>query len=216
MSHAVEAGVSGAGQGAGREPEARAAAAPALPAEERPQAPASHCTVGPDSVGSRLAHEALCFGGRAATATDAAVLLGRMEVAGATAAAVAAARLGREQAEAAWEAIQGVLERAVDHVKTQAGEQGVWGVYAARAHAPKGRAGPAAHIAPSSSAPSPFPAHQVTSLLLWWVAALPCVAPRWWGHLPSCAPSTPQWPTRLEQPAPRQEPPLTWGIPGML
>ncbi|KAL4447891.1 hypothetical protein ABPG75_005110 [Micractinium tetrahymenae] len=98
------------------------AASPAPPASAVPPAPVPLCTVGPDSVGSQLVGEALSFGGSTATATDAAVLLGRMEVAGASAAAVQAAGLGRGQAEAAWVAIQRMLEEAMDHAKTQAGD----------------------------------------------------------------------------------------------
>lgn len=121
---AAEAGASGTDEAVHWGATVQAAAGTAMLAEERLQAPAPRCTVGPDSVGSRLSTEALCFGGQAATATDAAVLLGRMEVAGASGVAVGAAALGREQAEEAWEAMQGMLERAVDHAKTQAGESG--------------------------------------------------------------------------------------------
>lgn len=113
------------GKGAG------AAAGPASSAEEgsgsgpddatAPPAPLA-CTVGPDSVGARLADEALCAGGATPTATDAAVLLGRMQlVLGGRQAAVGGG-LTRQQAEAAWREVQCQLEGCVEQAKTQAGE----------------------------------------------------------------------------------------------
>lgn len=122
-AHPAEPGASGASGGVdGDGRNTQKVAGPALLATERLRAPALHCIVGPDSVGSQLARDALCFGGQATTATDAAVLLGRMEVAGASPAAVEAAGLRSDQAEAAWQAMQGALERAVDNAKAQAGK----------------------------------------------------------------------------------------------
>ncbi len=125
-AHPAAAGASGAAGGTEGAQNTQDLAGPALPATEHLQTRALHCTVGPDSVGCQLAREALCFGGQAATATDAAVLLGCMEVAGASPAAVEAAGLRRDQAEAAWQAMQEALERAVDEVKTQAGKGAGW------------------------------------------------------------------------------------------
>jgi N-methylhydantoinase A/oxoprolinase/acetone carboxylase beta subunit len=80
--------------------------------------PGAVCTVGPDSVGARLAQAALCMGGDVCTATDVAVVLGKLELGVAEA---AAARLSKGQAEVAWRAIQNKLEACLDAVKTEAG-----------------------------------------------------------------------------------------------
>ncbi len=70
-------------------------------------------TVGPDSVGYRLPDEALVFGGRTPTLTDAAVATGRAEL--------GARRPGagfRASAEAALERSDRILAEAIDRVKT--------------------------------------------------------------------------------------------------
>lgn len=82
--------------------------------------PAVGCSVGPDSVGAALEQHSLCFGGPTATASDAAVLLGRMQLGSQPAAAVG---LSREQAQAAWQGMQRMLGGALDRVKTEAGER---------------------------------------------------------------------------------------------
>lgn len=82
--------------------------------------PAAGCSVGPDSVGAALEQQALCFGGPTATASDAAVLLGRMQLGSQPA---VAAGLSREQAQEAWQAMQRMLEGALDRAKTEAGER---------------------------------------------------------------------------------------------
>lgn len=76
------------------------------------------CTVGPDSVGAELERRSLCCGGNTATASDAAVLLGRMQLG---ARGAAGAGLTQQQAELAWGSMQRMLEAALDHAKTQAG-----------------------------------------------------------------------------------------------
>lgn len=76
------------------------------------------CRVGPDSVGAALEQQALCFGGPTATASDAAVLLGRMQLGSRPA---AAAGLSEEQAQVAWEEMQRMLEAALDRTKSEAG-----------------------------------------------------------------------------------------------
>ena len=81
------------------------------------------CTVGPDSVGARLAEEALCMGGATCTASDVAVLLGRMHLGSQQA---AAAVLTAEQAEEAWVTVQQMLESCLDHAKTQAGARSLF------------------------------------------------------------------------------------------
>ena len=108
---------------------AAAAAGDASPRSENAQPLAAASTegpacisVGPDSVGARLAQEALCMGGIAGTATDAAVLLGRMQL-GSRAAVEAA--LTRGQAEGAWKVMQRMLEDCLDAIKTSAGAERV-------------------------------------------------------------------------------------------
>ena len=102
------------GLGGGSRVRFPAAAGPAAAS----QAAHGGCTVGPDSVGARLAEEALCMGGATCTASDVAVLLGRMQLGSRQA---AASGLTAEQAEQAWAAVQQRLEGCLDHVKTQAG-----------------------------------------------------------------------------------------------
>lgn len=80
--------------------------------------PGGGCMVGPDSVGPALERRSLCFGGDTATASDAAALLGRMPLGSA---AAAAAGLTQVEAEAAWAAMQGMLEGALERVKVEAG-----------------------------------------------------------------------------------------------
>ncbi|PRW56447.1 hydantoinase subunit beta [Chlorella sorokiniana] len=77
------------------------------------------CSVGPDSVGAALEQQALCFGGPTATASDAAALLGRMQLGSRQA---VAAGLSGEQAQAAWEQMQRLFEGALDRAKTEAGD----------------------------------------------------------------------------------------------
>jgi N-methylhydantoinase A/oxoprolinase/acetone carboxylase beta subunit len=75
-------------------------------------------TVGPDSVGYRLTHEALVFGGGTLTATDAAAKAGAAAIGD-------AARLGgirRDIADAALDAARQKLEDAIDRMKTEAGD----------------------------------------------------------------------------------------------
>ena len=74
--------------------------------------------VGPESVGYRLTDEALVFGGATATATDAAVKAGVVEIGD-------AGRLGglrRDVAEAAMALAREKLEDAIDRMKTEAGD----------------------------------------------------------------------------------------------
>ena len=77
------------------------------------------CSVGPDSVGEELLERALLAGGPCCTASDVAVLLGRLELGSRQ--AVAAGGLTQEAAEAAWQAMQRQLEACLDRAKTQAG-----------------------------------------------------------------------------------------------
>ncbi|HWD56698.1 MAG TPA: hydantoinase/oxoprolinase family protein, partial [Stellaceae bacterium] len=75
-------------------------------------------TVGPESVGYRLTGEALVFGGGIATATDAAVKAGVVQIGD-------AARLGalpREAADGVLALAREKLEDALDRMKTEAGE----------------------------------------------------------------------------------------------
>jgi N-methylhydantoinase A/oxoprolinase/acetone carboxylase beta subunit len=74
--------------------------------------------VGPESVGYRLTKEALVFGGRTLTATDAAVAAGVVEI-GDTAKAAA---VPRETADAVLGAVRAKLEDAIDRIKTDPGE----------------------------------------------------------------------------------------------
>lgn len=76
-------------------------------------------------MGSELAQRALCLGGAVCTASDCAVLLGRMRLGSRQ--AVAAAGLSEAEAQQAWEAMQGTLEACLDRVKTEAG-RGLLGV----------------------------------------------------------------------------------------
>ncbi len=78
----------------------------------------SPLSVGPESVGYRLTHEALVFGGTTVTATDAAVKAG-------TTAIGDARRLGglpRETADAVLGLAAAKLEDAIDRMKTEAGD----------------------------------------------------------------------------------------------
>ena len=93
------------------------------PAAAQPAQPAG-CTVGPDSVGAALEQQALCCGGSCATASDAAVVLGRMQLGSREA---AAARLSRGEAQAAWEEMRRMLEGCLDQAKTEAGGRGQMG-----------------------------------------------------------------------------------------
>lgn len=92
---------------------------PAAPASAGTAEPGpAGCRVGPDSVGAALEQQALCFGGPTATASDAAVLLGHMQLGSRPA---AEAGLSGEQAQAAWAEMQRMLEAALDRAKTEAG-----------------------------------------------------------------------------------------------
>lgn len=71
-------------------------------------------TVGPESVGYRLPHEALAFGGSRLTATDIAMAVGGATIPGLAAPEVP---IG---AERAWERIRELLEDAIDRMKPSA------------------------------------------------------------------------------------------------
>jgi N-methylhydantoinase A/oxoprolinase/acetone carboxylase beta subunit len=73
-------------------------------------------TVGPDSVGFRLTSEALVFGGSTLTATDVAVAAGRAQVG----AAGRVESLSRGQVDSALHCMRGLLEDAIDRMKTSA------------------------------------------------------------------------------------------------
>ena len=75
-------------------------------------------TVGPDSVGYRITEEALVFGGRTTTATDAAVAAGIVAI-GETA---KAAQVPHELARAVLDQARAKLEDAIDRMKTEAGD----------------------------------------------------------------------------------------------
>ncbi len=74
--------------------------------------------VGPDSVGYRLTHEALVFGGATVTATDAAVRAGIATIGD----AARLAELPRAVADAVLDLARGKLEDAIDRMKTEAGD----------------------------------------------------------------------------------------------
>ena len=63
------------------------------------------------------------MGGATCTASDVAVLLGRMHLGSQQA---AAAVLTAEQAEEAWVTVQQMLESCLDHAKTQAGARSLF------------------------------------------------------------------------------------------
>ena len=71
--------------------------------------------LGPDSVGYRIATEALAFGGSTLTATDVAMAVGRLEIDG-----LAAPALAPELARAADDAIRALVEEAIDQMKPSA------------------------------------------------------------------------------------------------
>jgi N-methylhydantoinase A/oxoprolinase/acetone carboxylase beta subunit len=75
-------------------------------------------SVGPDSVGFRLTDEALAFGGRTFTATDAAVSTGAANLGDAERVDMAA----RQHASAVMDLIRDRLAQAIDQVKTSAAE----------------------------------------------------------------------------------------------
>ncbi|MDH3678555.1 MAG: hydantoinase/oxoprolinase family protein [Acidimicrobiia bacterium] len=72
-------------------------------------------TVGPDSVGQRLLTDALCFGGRVATLTDAAVSMGRLGIDGATTPAL-------RNAEAVLAVAADLIAETADRLKLTAAE----------------------------------------------------------------------------------------------
>jgi N-methylhydantoinase A/oxoprolinase/acetone carboxylase beta subunit len=74
--------------------------------------------VGPQSVGYRLTQEALVFGGRTLTATDAAVAAGIVEIGDAE----KAVGVPRDVARAVLDAAKAKLEDAIDRMKTEAGD----------------------------------------------------------------------------------------------
>jgi N-methylhydantoinase A/oxoprolinase/acetone carboxylase beta subunit len=74
--------------------------------------------IGPDSVGYRLTHEALVFGGATVTATDAAVRAGIATIGD----AARLAELPRAVADAVLDLARGKLEDAIDRMKTEAGD----------------------------------------------------------------------------------------------
>lgn len=71
--------------------------------------------LGPDSVGYRIASEALAFGGATLTATDIAMAVGRLEIDG-----LAAPALDPVLAAAADQAIRELVEEAIDQMKPSA------------------------------------------------------------------------------------------------
>ncbi|MBC9943871.1 hydantoinase/oxoprolinase family protein [Leucobacter sp. cx-328] len=71
--------------------------------------------LGPDSVGYRIASEALVFGGSTVTATDIAVAVGRLEIADGQ-----APELPADVITAADQAIREVIEEAIDQIKPSA------------------------------------------------------------------------------------------------
>jgi len=75
-------------------------------------------TVGPQSVGYRLTEEALVFGGRTLTATDAAVAAGIVDIGDTK----KAAGVPRKLADAVLDAARAKLEDAIDRMKTEAGD----------------------------------------------------------------------------------------------
>jgi N-methylhydantoinase A/oxoprolinase/acetone carboxylase beta subunit len=74
-------------------------------------------SVGPQSVGYRLTHEALVFGGQTLTATDAAVAAGVVTIGDAK----KVAKVSRDVARAVLDAATAKLEDAIDRMKTEAG-----------------------------------------------------------------------------------------------
>jgi N-methylhydantoinase A/oxoprolinase/acetone carboxylase beta subunit len=74
--------------------------------------------VGPESVGYRLTEEALVFGGRTLTATDAAVAAGIANIGD----GAKVAGMSRETADAVLAAAREKLEDAIDRMKTEAGD----------------------------------------------------------------------------------------------
>ncbi len=74
--------------------------------------------VGPESVGYRLTHEAMVFGGATLTATDAAVKAGVVEIGD----GAKLAELPGEVADGVLQAAREKLEDAIDRMKTEAGE----------------------------------------------------------------------------------------------
>lgn len=188
----------------------RAEAAPAgsAPSEMAPEAAA--CTVGPDSVGAGLPREALCVGGGTCTASDVAVLLGRMELGSREA---AAAGLSEEQAEAAWAEMQRALEDCLDAVKTEAdggscGSRWGWEIAfwlwchqeACCRRDSDGRVDCGIQLLAAFHCSRGLPCMQATCPW-WWLAAAPrcaapaCVAPRQW-----CGRATLLWPTQWGPP----------------
>ena len=75
----------------------------------------SPIVLGPDSVGYRIASEALAFGGATLTATDVAMAAGRLEIAG-----VPAPELDPELVAAGDRAIRELVEDAIDRMKPSA------------------------------------------------------------------------------------------------
>ena len=71
-------------------------------------------TVGPDSVGHYLTRDALVFGGKVTTASDIAVAAGKVQMGNNE----AVARLAPDLVEHAQQRIKGLLERAIDVIKT--------------------------------------------------------------------------------------------------
>jgi len=78
----------------------------------------SPLTVGPQSVGYRLTEEALVFGGKTMTATDAAVAAGIVNIGDAK----KAAGVPRTVAQAVLDTVRVKLEDAIDRMKTEAGD----------------------------------------------------------------------------------------------
>lgn len=75
--------------------------------------------IGPASVGNQLLQRAVSFGGTDLTATDLAVRLGRLRLGDAS---LVAARLSQQQAGAAWEEVQAMVQACIDRMRTSAGE----------------------------------------------------------------------------------------------
>ena len=82
------------------------------------EVPAGALKVGPDSVGYRIAHEALVFGGATLTTSDVAVATGRAEFGD----SAALPDFSSAMLTATWARFQAMLEEAVDRMKTTRGD----------------------------------------------------------------------------------------------
>jgi N-methylhydantoinase A/oxoprolinase/acetone carboxylase beta subunit len=89
---------------------------PGVSADRERDAKETPVTVGPESVGYRLTEEALCFGGETATATDVEVAAGAVDI------GTARPELNESVVEGARRYVREEVERAVDRMKTSAGD----------------------------------------------------------------------------------------------